>query len=266
MHKMIKTTDDASMEICAGRNEASMSIADDLGLSPYQLNAAGYFPAVEKHSWVLSVDLGQVNDYTAISIIERVDMPMPTIDGGDWMDKYNRQKMQDPVFKVVYLYRFPLGTTYFDIRDEVVRMLQKQPLKSNGCKLVIDKTGIGIPIAEIFKQGGLKPIGITVTSGGKDKAVSGGYHVAKINLIGRTQGIFQARRLKVSPKLKEGQTLVKEMQNFVPTVSPNSGNVTFAARSGGNDDLVLSVSAGVYVLAGGPNHMHWSASELALSI
>ena len=102
----------------------------------------------------------------------------------------------------------------------------------------------------IFRAKRLKPIGFTITGGRNDsRDGTGGYHIAKINLIGRLQTLFHKKRLNVSPALKEGPTLSRA-ESFAASVSEN-GALSFSARSGEDaDDILLSVAIGCEALHG----------------
>src|SRR6201989_2750881 len=67
-----------------------------------------------------------------------------------------------PIFQVGHLERLPLGTTYPAIVAHVTRLLTKLPDHS---ELVIDFTGVGRPVFDMFVYSGISPIGILITGG-----------------------------------------------------------------------------------------------------
>src|SRR5882724_2854861 len=81
--------------------------------------------------YFIGLDLGQAADYTALVIAERV----PTD--------------PKPEFHVRHLYRYKLGTAYPTIVNEVKALTETAPLKGN-CTLVIDRTGCGRPVYDMF--------------------------------------------------------------------------------------------------------------------
>src|SRR5450759_4360723 len=104
--------------------------------------------ATQRHErYVVGVDLGQSRDPTAIAVVRRID-------------GVNLR----PVFQVGHLERVPLGTPYPGVVTHVTRALGRPPLKGNA-ELVIDFTGVGRPVFDLFVSGGVSPIGVTITAG-----------------------------------------------------------------------------------------------------
>ena len=61
-----------------------------------------------------------------------------------------------PIFQVGHLERVPLGTPYPGIVAHVGRRLTQLPART---ELVIDVTGVGKPIFEMFVYAGISPLG-----------------------------------------------------------------------------------------------------------
>ena len=61
------------------------------------------------------------------------------------------------IFQVGHIERLPLGTTYPAIVHHVGRVLGRLP----GAELVIDYTGVGRPVFDLFRYSGVFPIGKT---------------------------------------------------------------------------------------------------------
>jgi hypothetical protein len=75
--------------------------------------------------------------------------------------------------------------------------------------------------------------------------------VAKLNLISRLQALLQEGRLKILRSLPEAEALVRELQHFQAQYT-DAGHMTFNARSGRHDDLVLALAiAAWYAHRGG---------------
>jgi hypothetical protein len=235
-------------------------MAIDIGDLGVEMNAAGYYPARAKRRWCLSADLGQANDSTALSVIEFVQVPMEPVAGTDWMDTACRQRLTPPEYNVRHLERLKIGMSYVDQVDYIATLLAKAPLVDPRALFAIDKSSIGRPVFDMFRARGLKPIGFTITGGRTDTTDdTGGFHVCKINLIGRLQTLFHTKHLHVSPALKEGPTFVKELQSFAASVSEN-GALSFSARSGQHDDILLSVAIGCEALHG-PSGTGWASQQ-----
>jgi hypothetical protein len=98
------------------------------------------------------------------------------------------------IFQVGHLERVPLGTPYPGIVAHVARLLDKLPA---GTELVIDFTGVGRPIFEMFTFAGISPVGVLITGGATEARDGSICMVPKLNLISRLQALLHERRLKI---------------------------------------------------------------------
>jgi hypothetical protein len=111
---------------------------------------------------------------------------------------------------------------------------------------VLDQTGVGRPVVDMFRRAGLDPVGITITAGdGETRTDDGDYRVAKLLLISRLMALLHERTLKIASKSQEARTLAFELQDFRATTM-QSGYTRFGAREGRHDDLVLAVAMGAW--------------------
>ena len=152
-----------------------------------------------------------------------------------------------PIFQVGHLERLPLGTPYPAIVAHVGRLLGKLPA---GTELVIDITGVGKPVFEMFTYAGISPLGVLITAGTaetRDGVICG---VPKLTLVSRLQALLHEGRLKILRELAEAETLVRELQDFQVEFTA-TGHLTFNARSGKHDDLVLALAIAVWRAHGG---------------
>jgi hypothetical protein len=169
-----------------------------------------------------------------------------------------------PLFRVGHLERLPLGTSYVAIVHYVARLLAKLPPKT---ELAIDFTGVGRPVADLFLAAGLAPTLVLITGGTGGEAHDGGVvSVPKLALISRVQALLHEARLKIHKDLAEAPTLVRELQDFRVEFTA-AGAVTFNARSGKHDDLVLALAIACWVAHGGgvpgAGFLEFYRSELA---
>jgi len=152
-----------------------------------------------------------------------------------------------PIFQVGHLERIPLGTPYPGIVAHVGRLLGKFPART---ELVIDVTGVGKPVFEMFTYSGISPLGVLITAGTaetRDGVICG---VPKLTLVSRLQALLHQGRLKIHRELAEAETLVRELQDFRVEYTA-AGHLTFNARSGKHDDLVLALAIAVWRAHGG---------------
>ena len=97
--------------------------------------------------YTMGVDLGQSADFTAICVVRRVE-----------------EERAKPVFQVGHLQRLPLGTTYPAIVSHVIERLSYPKLRGK-TDLVIDFTGVGRPVFDLFRVQGISPVGIAINGG-----------------------------------------------------------------------------------------------------
>jgi hypothetical protein len=211
------------------------------------LNADGYFPARRRSSFALGCDLGQAIDPTAICVVEKIiEGKIPLEVGADL-----RQVTAPPRFEARYLERLPLQTSYPSVISHAARLLARPPL-ANNCELVIDMTGVGRAVCDMFTTAGLHFTGVTITGGAGERPDSddgNNFHVAKLQLVSRLQALFHAGDLRIAKSLPEAQVLVTELQDFRASIS-EAGYASFGARVGKHDDLVLALALACWHLVG----------------
>jgi hypothetical protein len=176
----------------------------------------------------IGLDLGQVQDWTALAIIERVEVPRFTV---------------PPVekFHLVHLERVTLGTTYPAIVSHVAGLLARPVLR--GSPLVVDATGVGRPVVDLFRSAGLRPAAVTITGGEKSSGDADGWRVPKRELVSDLTVLLQSEKLKVAERLPLASALMEELLSFKVKVDTVTAHDTYgAARDGVHDDLVLAVA------------------------
>jgi hypothetical protein len=179
-----------------------------------------------------SLDLGQAVDYTAFAAAEVTRR----LEGKSAVARYAVRRLK----------RWPLGTPYHDIADDLKGQFASAPLA--GCDLLIDKTGVGAAVLEIFQKAGIRAVlrPVLITSGQKATAEGPGFNVPKKDLAGALVAAFQSRRVGIAAGLPEAAVLAKELAAFRVKVTA-AGNETFEAwRDRDHDDLVLAVAMAVW--------------------
>jgi phage terminase large subunit-like protein len=173
--------------------------------------------------FIVGLDLGQANDYTALSVVERL------------------KTESENTYHVRHLERVR-GVAYPDIVAKVTKMMHSEELKGNA-SLVIDQTGCGRPVFDMFRQANLKPIGISIHGGDSVTHELRNWRVPKRDLVGVMQVLLQSGRLKIASKLALKPVLLQEMQNFKVKIDPATAHDNYSAwREGDHDDLVLAVA------------------------
>ncbi len=134
-------------------------------------------------------------------------------------------------------------------------LLRRAPLSAD-TPLVVDKTGVGIAVVDMFTAAGMRPVAITITGGtAVTKKSPYDIGVPKRDLAGLLVALYQGRRLKVAASLPLAEVLTKELLNFKMKINLTTGNDSYEAwRESIHDDLVLSVAMACWYAehAGGP--------------
>ena len=173
------------------------------------------------------LDLGKLSDYSAATILERLE------DG-----PYVR-------YEARHLQRWPLGTSYPRLVEAVGTLLARAPLVGQ-CRLVIDETGVGAAVADMFREAGIPYIGIIITGGvGWHRESGRRWHVSKHLLVSEVQKFLSSEAIGISRHLPVAEVLREELRNFRVHVS-KSANEMYEAREGSKDDIVLSLAVALF--------------------
>jgi hypothetical protein len=183
--------------------------------------------------FLVGLDLGQAADYTALTVLERIEAAEGTA----------AQSGLSPGIRahVRHLQRFALGTSYPDIVDRVKSLVERAPIKGN-YQLVADATGCGRPVIDLLHQADVTTVPVLITGGTATNYDNGYWHVPKRELVSRLQVMLQSGRLKIADGLPEGPVLVKELLTFQVKITDSANDVYGAWREGQHDDLVLALA------------------------
>jgi hypothetical protein len=150
-----------------------------------------------------------------------------------------------------HLQRFPFGTPYPSVVDEVEDMLRRPPLRGC-CDLVVDATGVGRPVVDLFSERELRPVAVIITGGMEATEDDAGWRVPKRDLVSSVQVGLQSRTLRVARDLPEAELLAGELLNFQVKVTAAAHDTYGAWREGTHDDLVLAVALGCWWVRNAP--------------
>ena len=178
--------------------------------------------------FIVGLDLGQSRDYTALAVLQRIAGA-------------SRAEAQ---YHLRHLERPPLGTLYTAIVERTRELLATAPLQGSRTPLVVDRTGVGSAVTDMFTAAGLRPYAVTIT-GGESVVRESQYHarVPKRELVGLLVALFQSGRLKVAQELELAPALLDELLNFRVKVNLQTAHDSYEAwRESAHDDLVLATS------------------------
>jgi len=173
-------------------------------------------------SFFISVDLGQAADYTAISVLEKID---------------------DELSHIRHLERLPIGMSY---PKQVERIKQIYEAVTD-VEIIVDYTGVGRAVVDLMKEESMNPYRVTITGGTEARHEGLEWHIPKRDIVFGLITALQTNRLKIAKQLPSAAVLENELMNFKLKVNIKTGHDSYEAwREGQHDDLVLSVGMAVY--------------------
>jgi hypothetical protein len=201
--------------------------------------AAACGPGHNEPEYLIGLDLGQVQDPTALVVLRRtwVPDPRPHVVQVNGRQVFARRP-DISHYLLNHLQRWPLHTPYPQIVSEVVSLVEHKLLVNP--TLVVDQTGVGQAVVDMLRaskpKAAIKPV--LITAGHKVNHEDGVWKVPKTELVGVLRVLFQTDRMKIAA-LPNRDILLKELAAFRTKVTA-AGNETFEAwRERDHDDLVL---------------------------
>lgn len=193
--------------------------------------------------YLIGVDLGQLQDPSAISVIEMVRtiqkrgaLPFAMMSDPDLMLTS---------YRLIHLDSPPLRTPYSEVIARVKKLWNHTNL-INQCCVVIDKTGLGGPVFEAMLDEGLQPIGITLTSGQNVNESDKGYSVPKKDIVAVLQVLLENGRFEYTQKLKLAGEFEKQMERFRVRIGKGGRESYGSDTEADHDDIVISVALPVW--------------------
>lgn len=218
-------------------------------------------------SFTVGLDLGQASDFTALAVLET-----PTLRVARWEERSDVWTNDDadsfdfghayhstshvPIFtapdgtetedhpplvhELRHLDRWR-GVPYPEIVSKVRGILSRLP---TGTDLVVDATGVGAPVVDLFRSAGLAPVAVSIHGGDKvTQEDSRTFRVPKRDLVGSVAVLLETSRLRVAAALPQARLLVDELRNFRVKIDPATAHDSYSAwRDADHDDLVLAAA------------------------
>lgn len=185
-------------------------------------------------TYFLGLDLGQMQDYTALAVVERVQPARRALRG----------PLPPTLYHLRHVERPELGTPYTTIARRVARVQRTAPLTDSNTTVVGDFTGVGIPVFEMLEAAAVVNLYGVSIHGGQAVTREGRIHrVPKRELVSTLQVLLQQRRLRFAEGMPLADVLRHELQSFKAKINLATGHDTYEAwREGDHDDIVLALA------------------------
>ena len=193
--------------------------------------------------FVVGLDLGKQNDFTALVVND-----LHTCN----RVQYRRTKFEPTAVAVsrrrlchhqmVNVHRYPRGTSYPAVNQSVRSIMAQLPPA-----LVVDGTGVGVPVVDAMREGGLQPIAVSITAGRDVNERSRvDFTVPKTILASSIDIAMAEDRLGITALAGDSIALKGELQNFRVKITAGGSTTMEAWRESAHDDLVLATALAVW--------------------
>jgi len=133
--------------------------------------------------------------------------------------------------------KLPKGMSY----DKQVKAVKEMFFQYQSPRLIIDRTGVGLPICDMIVAGGLQPVQVSLTSGDLvNKPEPGKVNLPKKDMVAAITKVIQERRLRVVAGCENAALFKTELKAFQLKVSA-SGHNTYNAAPGQHDDTITAI-------------------------
>jgi hypothetical protein len=195
-------------------------------------------------NYIISVDLGQANDFSALSVIRRVWTFPQRKEGEAYDPRYSELRHEIPL-----LVEWPLETPYPEIEERIetiYRTVYEEP-DADRVALIVDRGGPGRPVIDHLRKRELHPIGITVTGGDFVGERGDDFTVPKKDIVSSLIFEAQSGRIKIDKLLELAARLQEQIDGFGYKINRNTGNTSYESlQEKIHDDLVVTVAAGLW--------------------
>jgi hypothetical protein len=195
-------------------------------------------PAKTTIEFTIGLDLGKSRDYSVLCVIQRTAPPVG-----------------EATYAVRHLHRWPLGTPYAKVANEVAELAYRPALGFP--RIAADVTGVGQAVMEMIraalraKAGGGRPVQLcpVVIAGGHAVRMDTErtWHVAKGQLVSVLQALLSSRRLQIAKELPETKALVAELKAFSAKITTSGNEKYEALQERLHDDMVLALAMALWL-------------------
>jgi hypothetical protein len=189
-------------------------------------------------TFILGLDPAQLRDWSALAAVDMQYMAEQKRCGYNLVAMNRKQ-----------------GLPYDQIVDWVVKALKNPAFnKERPPEFVLDATGVGVAVNDMFRAKGIRAKAVTITAGNGLNREGYIFHLGKARLIGKFLGAFDAGKVHVNPNMPIWPQVEREMLSFRAEMSAQ-GRVKMEAEQGEHDDLLFALALCVWygeeILRGG---------------
>jgi hypothetical protein len=183
---------------------------------------------------ILALDPAQLHDWSALAAIDMKYVPKGVL-GNDGRYEYDLIAMNRKQ-----------ALPYDQIVEWVIKTLKNPAFNAQGPpKFLLDATGVGVAINDMFRAKGQRPIAVTITTGNTLTRIGSDAHLGKARLFGKFLGALDSGKVHVNPDMPIWPLVEREMLSFRAEMS-TQGRVKMEAEQGENDDMLFALAMCVW--------------------
>lgn len=203
----------------------------------------------ERDPVCIGVDVGKVNDPTAIAVAEVSQKPTGRFYTGN-MTRNPIQAMETQ-YTLRHIERLPLGTSYPDVANYICDLLGSEHFKRRHVRALVDVTGVGRGVYDIveretrtrqFPALGVTLQPISFVHGEKYNQRAG--TLGKAYLVSRLQALLQCGQIH-APDTAEVRAMQEELRVYEIKIDQDGKDTYGAFKVGSHDDLATALALAV---------------------
>ncbi len=186
--------------------------------------------------FIIAASLGIGMQPTAIAVLEQKVLKDPR-----WNAKTGALRLR-------HLDRLSLDANYPDTVAQISTLLGAPEIKDGErcgrTDVLLDLTGSGRAIVELFERAEIDPIEVRIVGAGRteEKVPGGQWHIPKVEMVGVLRVIYEDGRLQMAKDLPLVPTLKGELRDFNMQQTRPNPNDPESWRERPDDDLVFAVA------------------------
>ena len=198
----------------------------------------------QRAKYVLGLDLGRVQDYSALAILER-EWTLRLPEDAQFVMEDMRPERATLLYRLRDLKRWKLGTPYTVIVADVATVMDDVRIHRYGGQLVVDCGGVGMAVLDELRAAGVMAVtGVVLTGGSAITQSSSDARVVNLpkkELVTPLVAAYQAGRLRVGRSVP--QEFDQELRAFGYKLNKDTAHVSYESLSQQvHDDQVVAVA------------------------